>query len=106
MTTVELKRTENKITAFTVSGHSGYAEEGEDIVCASVSSVVWCTVNGLSEIAGLPVEYESRDGFVSCTVPPLSPSEREKADILLESMATFLATLSGQYGNFVKVMEV
>ncbi len=106
MTTVELKRTENKITAFTVSGHSGYGEEGEDIVCASVSSVVWCTVNGLSEIAGLPVEYESRDGFVSCKIPPLSPSEREKADVLLESMLAFMQSLSEQYSKFVKVMEV
>ena len=106
MTTVEFKRTENKITAFTVSGHSGYAEEGEDIVCASVSSVVWCTVNGLSEIAGLPVEYESRDGFVSCSVPTLSPSEREKADLLLESMAIFMQSLSEQYEQFVKIMEV
>ncbi len=106
MTTVKFQRTENKITAFTVSGHSGYAEEGEDIVCASVSSVVWSTVNGLSEIAGLPVEYESRDGFVSCSMPQLSPAEREKADLLLESMYAFMQSLSEQYEHFVKVMEV
>ncbi len=106
MTTVEVKRTENKITAFVVSGHSGYAEAGEDIVCASVSAVVWSTVNGLSEIAGLPVQYESREGFVSCDVPPLAPLEREKADLLLESMVAFLHELSGQYQQFVKVMEV
>ncbi len=106
MTTVEFKRTENKITAFTVSGHSGYAEEGEDIVCASVSSVVWCTVNGLSEIAGLPVECESCDGFVSCQLPSLTPQEQERADLLLESMLAFMQSLSEQYEQFVKVMEV
>ncbi len=105
MTTVEFKRTENKITAFTVSGHTGYGEEGGDIVCASVSAVVWCTVNGL-EMAGMPVQYENRDGFVSCSVPPLSEREREKADLLLESMAAFMRELSGQYQQFVKVMEV
>lgn len=106
MTTVELKRTANRITAFTVHGHSGCGEAGEDIVCASVSSVVWSTVNGLEQIAGLPVEYEARDGFVSCSVPPLSAQEREKADLLLESMAAFMHELSGQYQQFVKVMEV
>ncbi len=106
MTTVEFKRTKNKITAFIVSGHSGYSDEGEDIVCASVSSVVWYTVNGLSEIAGLPVEYESRDGFVSCKLSSLTPKERERADLLLESMFAFMQTLSEQYEQFVKVMEV
>ncbi|MBE7025794.1 MAG: ribosomal-processing cysteine protease Prp [Ruminococcaceae bacterium] len=106
MTKVEIKRTANKITAFTVCGHSGYGEAGEDIVCASVSAVVWSTVNGLTDIAGLPVEYESRDGFVSCNVPPLSGQEREKADLLLESMVAFLQALSEQYQEFVKVMEV
>ncbi|MBE7063326.1 MAG: ribosomal-processing cysteine protease Prp [Clostridia bacterium] len=106
MTTVEFKRTTNKITAFTVHGHSGYAEAGEDIVCASVSSVVWSTVNGLKQIAGIPVEYESREGFVSCSIPPLSETGREKADLLLESMLAFMQELSGQYQQFVKVMEV
>ena len=106
MTTVTCKRAAGKIQAFTVEGHSGYAEAGEDIVCASVSAVVWSTVNGLSEIAGLPVQYESREGFVSCELPPLSPKEREKADLLLESMLAFLQELSGQYEQFVRVMEV
>ncbi len=106
MTTVELKRTKQKITAFTVSGHTGFAAEGEDIVCASVSSVVWNTVNGLLEVAKLPAEVENRDGYVSCVLPPLSEKEREKADLLLESMAAFMHTLSEQYQEFVKVMEV
>ena len=106
MITVNLKRKENKITGFTVSGHAGWGEEGTDIVCASVSSVVWCTVNGLSEVAGLPCEYESSDGFVSCNLPPLSASERAQAELLLESMAAFVRTLSGQYPDFVIVMEV
>ena len=106
MTTVELKKTENRITGFTVSGHAGFAEEGEDIVCASVSSVVWCTVNGLLSLADIPAEYESRDGFISCNLPSLSSSERQKADLLLGSMEAFLRELSEQYPDFVKVMEV
>ncbi len=106
MTTAEFKRTAGKITAFTVEGHSGYGEAGEDIVCASVSAVVWHTVHGLSEVGGIPVTCENRDGFVSCKIPCLSPAEREKADLLLESMLAFLRELSGQYEQFVKVMEV
>ena len=33
-----------------ITGHAGYAEAGKDIVCASVSSVVYTTVNGILNI--------------------------------------------------------
>ncbi len=106
MITAEFRKTAGKITGFVVKGHSGYKEAGEDIVCASVSAVVWSTVNGLCEVAKLPASYESRDGFVSCTLSSLSPREQEKADLLLKSMLSFLKELSKQYTEFVKVMEV
>ena len=106
MITVELKKTENTITGFTVEGHAGFAEEGEDIVCASVSSVVWCTVNGILSVADIPADCESRDGFVSCNLPSLTDEKRQQADLLLESMEAFLRELMGQYPDFVKVMEV
>ena len=51
-------------------------------------------------------EVENREGYVSCILPPLSEKERDKADLLLESMLRFMQELSGQYQEFVKVMEV
>ena len=39
-----------RILGFEISGHSGYAEAGEDIVCAGVSSAVQLTVNAVVEI--------------------------------------------------------
>ena len=40
MTKVEIFNHDGRINGFSVSGHSGYAEEGSDIVCAAVSSAV------------------------------------------------------------------
>ena len=34
----------------TISGHAGYKYAGEDIVCASVSSIVYTTINGILNI--------------------------------------------------------
>ena len=48
MTRVEFFDHEGRITGFCCSGHSGYAEEGSDIVCAAVSTAVKlaeCTIN-------------------------------------------------------------
>ena len=38
------------ITGFSVSGHSGSAEIGKDIICSAVSSASYMTVNTLTEI--------------------------------------------------------
>ena len=40
MTTVTFLTEESRIVGFEVSGHSGYADAGEDIVCAAVSATV------------------------------------------------------------------
>ena len=40
MTTVTFYTEGSRITGFDASGHSGYAEEGGDIVCAAVTSTV------------------------------------------------------------------
>ena len=38
---------------FAVSGHAGYDDYGHDIVCASVTSAVQMTANGLTEVLEL-----------------------------------------------------
>ena len=51
MTTVTFHMEGERIVGFTVQGHSGYADEGSDIICAAVTSAVRlteCAVNDVS----------------------------------------------------------
>ena len=50
--------------SFKVTGHSGYADEGHDIVCAAVSSAAIMTVNTATEIFGEKSTAEVDDGFL------------------------------------------
>jgi len=43
VTKVTFSLQEDKILAVDILGHAGYAEEGEDIVCAAISSAVMLT---------------------------------------------------------------
>ena len=52
MTTVRLIKNGGNIVGFDVSGHSGYADEGSDIVCAAVSSVVEFTESLINDSFG------------------------------------------------------
>ena len=42
--------TDGSYRGFSVSGHAGYAKRGQDIVCASVSSLVINTVNAIEAL--------------------------------------------------------
>ena len=48
MTKIEVFNHDGRINGFSVSGHSGYAEAGSDIICAAVTTAVRfaeCTIN-------------------------------------------------------------
>ncbi len=97
-----VKNTDSSIRQFTVSGHSGFADSGEDIVCAAVSSTVWMTINGIEKQNLARLSYEERDGFVDCIV---EEKFSDRADVLLNSLVMFIAELSGQYKEFLKLSE-
>ena len=44
-----IKKKQN-IKSIQATGHSGYAEQGEDIVCSAVSVLMETLANGLTEI--------------------------------------------------------
>ncbi len=103
MTKAEFYLVGEKISGFKVCGHSGYAVEGEDIVCASVSSTVWMTVNGLENVVGAKVTYNVADADVTLKVENESIDE---AQDLLRSFKEFLCNLSIEYEDYLTVKEV
>ncbi len=42
-------RTDKSCVGFQTEGHAGYADPGEDIVCAAVSALVINTINAIEE---------------------------------------------------------
>ena len=97
-----VKNAEGKIISFTAQGHSGFAESGEDIVCASVSSAVWMTVNGIEAQKLAKINYINKEAFVSCTI---SEDRSDSCDKLLNSLVLFMTELSKQYKDNIKVTQ-
>ena len=60
MTTAEFHTEGRRITGFTVRGHSGYAPEGEDIVCAAVTSAVRLVECAVNDVLGLEASVKVR----------------------------------------------
>ena len=106
MTTVKLFKENGRICGFSVADHSGYDEEGEDIVCAAVSSAVQLTANGITEIAGADADVSVNEKTAEITLRT-DPSN-EGAQLLLAAFALHMEILSEDYSENIiyRILEV
>ena len=108
MTTIIIKRQQNSIIQVECSGHSGYAEEGEDIVCAGISSITQTALLGLQVIAGVKVDVKKDDnkGYLKFTiVGDLDEAKRHDADMILDTMYTGIKDLEDGFSKYIKVED-
>ncbi|MDQ0061292.1 ribosomal-processing cysteine protease Prp [Paenibacillus harenae] len=97
---------DRRIVSFAVVGHAKYAKLGKDIVCAGVSAVTVGTVNSIETLAGIELPARMKDGWLSSDIPVLQDAEADgRMQLLLESMAVMLETISKSYGKHVVMRE-
>lgn len=94
------------VAEITVTGHAGWAEPGEDIVCAGVSALVVTALIGLKRVAGHPHEGKAKAGRMYCRLLPGGTAESAlKAQAVLETTVLGLRDLAKDYKKFIKVTE-
>lgn len=99
---------EQRIRAFSLLGHADYAEHGQDIVCAGVSSVVFGTVNAIESLLQIALDCDTDEveGLFSTQIPRLKqPDIDEKLQLLLESMVVMLETIEASYGSYMTIQR-
>lgn len=108
MTEINLFKNKNgEIIKFVVCGHSDFADAGSDILCSAVSTATQMTLNGIIEVAKIKVGYEVRDAYLECVLPcNLSVAEREKCDLLIDTMLLTLYDLKQQYEKHITITEL
>ena len=96
-------------TGFELTGHAEWADEGEDIVCAAVSSMAQFAIAGILETGKIACGYEITEGRIYLTLPKdMTEDERYVSDHYLETLRIMLSQMSQQYNDYLKitVMEV
>ena len=106
MTTVTFLTEGKRIIGFDAKGHSGYAAEGEDIVCAAVSALTQGTLNGLLNVLKAPVDYhiDEKDGILTASLGEVPEGKRAGAQLLLETLVSALQMIEADYARFVRVI--
>ncbi len=107
MTKIEIFNHDGRINGFSVSGHSGYAEAGSDIVCAAVTTAVKfaeCTINDvLGNHANTKVKED--EPRITLTLPAACDDEDAVQDVMNGFILTMLS-LRDDYPDYIEVMEV
>ena len=107
MTTVTFHSADSRLDGFVVEGHSGYAEEGSDIVCAAISAAVGLTECTINEVMGLgaAVKAKEKSARVSLKLPPALNEESESlCQTVLTGLMVYLRALGEEYPDNLTVL--
>ena len=107
MTRCEFFMDGDRITGFSVSGHSGYAEKGEDIVCAAITALVTMAEATINDVCGAKAKVRVGEDEARITLKlPKSCDEEETVQAVLAGMMVTLINLQEDYSDFIEVLEV
>ena len=109
MTTVTFHTEGRRIVGFEVKGHSGYAHEGEDIVCAAVTSAVRMTECTINDVLGLEasVKVREKDASITLKLPAaLGQTNESTCQALLTALMVYCTELHEEYPENISVLEV
>ena len=107
MTRCEFFTDDDRITGFSISGHSGYAEAGSDIVCAAISAVVTMAEATINDVCGAKakVRVKEEDARITLTLPA-SCDEEETVQAVLSGLLVTLLSFKEDYPDYIEVLEV
>lgn len=110
MTKVVIKKNKNNIPCFfKIEGHSGYAESGRDIVCASISLLAFTMINSMDEYTKDNIDY-SVDEKTTCITIDLPTIRDDKASseliVLAKTLYLGITQVKEEYGHkYISVKE-
>lgn len=104
MITAEFFSSQGQITGFSISGHSGYAAAGKDIVCAAVTSAVRFTELLINDKfnAGAEVNINDKSAEITLTLP--KKCDNESAFSALSALQSYISELREEYPEYIRVL--
>ncbi len=104
MTTIRLFKLNNRLRGFQIEGHAGYAQTGEDIVCAALSFLSITCANALEEIAGVKpmTQMDEEKGYLKVQLG--EHLLNTKTDTIFQVFHLGVRQLSDSYPEYVRIL--
>lgn len=98
------QNSDNQCVGFAVNGHAGYAQEGEDIVCAAISALTINTINSIEAFTEDKFRVDV-DGESSSIRFNLEEGPSKECLLLLNSLILGLQRMEDeQYTDFIDII--
>lgn len=98
MIKISINKENEKIKEVIIKGHAFYDDYGKDIVCASVSSIVITTVNGILSIDKDAISCDEKVFMIKVL------KDDEVVNKLVNNMINLLIELSEKYPKNIKIL--
>ncbi len=107
-----LKDNQKNIKFIEATGHSGYAEEGSDIVCSAVSTLMQSLAVGLTEVINMSPKI-----IIDETIPhmcinlldgessSLTKAGMENVQTLMQTTVLSLRQVANEFNRHIKIKE-
>jgi hypothetical protein len=108
MTTVTFHMEGDRITGFDSNGHSGYAEAGQDLLCASIGAAITLVEATVNDVLGLAasVKIDEKSARISLRLPGgLAPTAESTCQSLLTGLMLYFTMLHDEYPDNIEVLE-
>ncbi len=102
MIKVKIQKSGQTLVGYTVKGHAGYAQRGQDIVCAGVSAIAQAGLMGLQDILEDNVKAELKEGCLTVAVDYDNAVQPGVASIL-RVVELGLSSIAKTHPDFVNV---
>ena len=89
---------DDHFTSLSVSGHAEAGEYGKDLICASVSSIVFGLMNALDEL-DKNIQIQQHKNLITIS----NNTGSSVADDYMKLVLTQLKTIEESYGDFIRV---
>lgn len=98
---------EGFIWEFTIEGHAGYGEAGNDIVCSAVSVLGYTAIGALSDIAAIDFDYSiGESGYMKCSIPVEIPFHKKSGvKTILDTIVLGFKQIELSYEKYVAVLD-
>ena len=104
MTEITVLEKRGRLVGFDATGHTCYAEEGEDIVCAAVSAITQTAVIGIMEVIKAPCALDISDGELHLMLEKTVKGKLfEQAELIIRTMLAGLRSIETDYSDYLKL---
>lgn len=105
MTKVAVYEAKGKMYGFTARGHAQYAEPGDDIVCAGISTATQMAVVAIQDVLEAVCNVVEDKDTLSIIVIEHDKCKLKHVDLILQAMYLVLESIAIQYDNHLNIKK-